>query len=162
MNNIKEVRFYTPFPEERYSRDPGADYRIGGVSESITLHIRKIFSAREVENPDEVPPLLHEPDRHVGSDARYLFDAYKGNDRVLLSFMAPGSQTSKHFHPDGLIEEYYVLAGTLYLNGVVVPQEGISVLSREMHQASTVGSHALTLIIMRNARKYPEELQHIK
>lgn len=112
---------------------------------------------------EQVLSFIHEkPLRHKGSEAYYYADFYIGGEhRVLLGFMPPYSKSTTHFHEEPLVEEYCPLAGQLYLNGEPISPEGLLVKPHTIHQASTKEVEAITLIIMHNAGRIPEDKQHI-
>lgn len=109
-----------------------------------------------------------DPLPHEGSQALYFADYYIHReemdkiDRVLVSWIQPNSMSSRHYHEDPLVEDYHPLAGQLYLNEEPIPPEGIRVKPYTIHRASTKETEAVTLIIMKNAGRFPEDRQHIR
>lgn len=134
-----------------------------------------IFDLSELEGghyPDFVlvhkAPVVHNPPlRHEGSDARYLIDYYEGDDRIMVSHLPPNSRTSLHHHPDSpvpLVETYFCLAGSFLLRDeeLSIKPKGHIVLPRRFHQVTTKDEAALILIVMKDARFYPEDQQHLR
>lgn len=118
-----------------------------------------------VDLPEE--RVFCDPHLHEGSQAIYIADFYAGKNRVLISYLRPNSHTSIHHHEKPIIEEYYSLAGALYLNGEMIPKEGLVVWPsgrrrKTVHTAIAGNEGALTLIVMRNAKKVPAKRQHIR
>lgn len=135
------------------------DRLIGECIESYLLrYLRKAgLATKETESRIFSDPLTHE-----GSDALYYADYYIGKNRILVGGMPAFSKSTRHYHRDPLVEEYRQIAGQLYVNREPIPPNGLIVRPFTGHQASTLSSPALTLIIMHNAGIFPEDSQHIK
>lgn len=108
------------------------------------------------------PQLLLPPDRHEGSEARYLFDFPSGEDQILLQVLRPGGKTSRHYHMSPVLEEYLPFSGNFYLNGVAVPPRGITILAGHIHQGEAKDGWSATFIKMKNVKGIPRHLWHIK
>lgn len=106
--------------------------------------------------------IYNPPKTHEGSQAYYYADYYLGEHRILLGLMPLNSFSTTHYHESPIIEEYHPLAGQLYLNGEPIPKEGLIINPYMVHQASAREIPAVTLLVMRNAGKVPEHLQHIR
>ncbi|MBI4092102.1 MAG: hypothetical protein HY427_02775 [Candidatus Levybacteria bacterium] len=152
-----------PESEPRRDRDPRKLYdealkRILG--ETYETELTELLRQRRFVTDARLPQLFLPPQRHKGSDALYLYDFYQENDRILVPIMWPYKRTTQHFHIEPIFETYEVLRGELYLNGVLIPPGGQRVHPGEFHQTETRGRHALTLIVMKDARLVPEAQQH--
>lgn len=121
---------------------------------------------------------------HEGSTSRYKADFYQGNDRLMISFLPPNSWTSYfHWHPAGvseeniypmtlpdpktkLVEYYEILWGSAKIHhfendkGIDVPAY-FSVPPGINHRMESGPDGVIVGINMKNARLYPEELQHL-
>ncbi len=111
-----------------------------------------------------LPPTFVTLNNHDGSEARYLFDydieRPDGKHRVLCSVLPSHANSSRHQHP--FPEDYYILAGRVYLEGKPIDQGSYRVAPWKFHQMSTKEEPALVVIVMRNAAVIPRELQHIR
>ena len=148
----------------RQDRDPGRLYdealkRILG--EMYETKLIELLRQRRFVTDGYLPQLFLPPQRHKGSDALYLYDFYQENDRILVSIMEAHKRASLHFHRKPIWETYEVLTGELYLNGILIPPEGLTVPPGLPHQAETKGQHALTLIVMRDARLILQDQHHV-
>lgn len=128
--------------------------------------VTDILDAHGVLPNGKGPEYFDVLDRHEKSQAHYLTDYYKEKDRVLVSFIDRHSITSRHYHPEPIIETYIPIAGKLYVTLEDQEQEltpeGLVIPATKVHQAKTKDSHALTLIIMKGAKEIPAHLQHVR
>ncbi|MDP3998545.1 MAG: hypothetical protein Q8P89_02925 [bacterium] len=105
---------------------------------------------------------MHDPPKgHENSQAVYLADYYNGSDRILVSFLRPNSQSSRHYHSPPITEFYWLLAGEAKVGEKLIPKGGFVINPEEVHQVTTEGNGALLLISMTNAGLVPEDKQHI-
>lgn len=132
----------------------------GILGETYKTELIELLRRRRFITDGCLPSLLLPPQRHEGSRARYLFDFYQEDNRILVSIMGSHKRTSRHFHIEPIWETYEVLRGELYINGILIPSEGLTIPPGVFHQAETRGQYALTLIVMRDARLVPEAQQH--
>lgn len=136
------------------------------LGETYQEELIELFRQRGFITDGCLPSLCLPADRHEGSNARYLFDFYHRDDRILVPIMGPWKKTTQHFHRSPIIETYEILKGKLYLslNGsssILIPPEGLTVSAGDVHQAETRDQYALTLIVMKNAKLVPHDQQHI-
>ncbi len=151
--------------ESEFSRDRNYSRRYDEVlrrilGESYQDELIGVLRRRGFIDNGSVPQLFLPPDRHELSKARYLFDFYHGDDRILVPVMGPWRRTSKHLHKEPIIERYETLRGEFYLNDALIPSEGLTILPGITHQGETRSEYAITLIVMENARLVPEDQQH--
>lgn len=147
-----ELRNYNGFDVSKFS--PG-NYR---------EYLLKYLIQRGLADESHSEFVFEVPKPHIGSQAVYFADYYIGDEkehRVLISFLRTHAKSSEHYHREPLVEEYYPLAGQLYLNGEPIPPKGLIVAPNTTHRASTRDIKAITLIVMRNAGRFPENEQHV-
>ena len=130
------------------------------LGETYQAELIELLRQRRFITDGSLPQLLLPPDRHERSRARYLFDFYQENDRILVPIMGPHKRTTRHFHIEPIWETYEVLRGELYIDGIPIPSEGLTIPPEVFHQAETRERYALTLIVMRDARLVPQDQQH--
>ncbi|GEM_PF-2820192 len=110
-----------------------------------------------------LPPTFATLAKHDGSEARYLFDydieRPDGFHRVLGSVLSPHVTSSRHQHP--FPEDYYILAGKMYVEGELVTENTYRTEPWRYHQVSTGDEPALMVIVMRTAGAIPKDEQHI-
>lgn len=158
------MRHYTEYGLERLEfAKRGYDLALRRIlGETYQEELLEVLEKRGLAPDEHLPQLLLPPQRHERSHARYLYDFYKGNDRVLISILGPEKKTSRHYHRKPIVEDYEILRGELYLNGTLIPSCGLIVPSRFVHQAETRDQYALTLIVMKNAKLVRESEQHTR
>lgn len=106
--------------------------------------------------------IVHDPPRgHENSQAVYIIDCYKGNDRILVSSLRPNSQSSRHYHTPPITEIYWLLAGEAQVGERLIHERGFVINPGEVHQVTTQENGALLLILMKNAALVPEKKQHL-
>lgn len=130
----------------------GEDYldRITGVLLELGLYT-------EENHPIFRNPLI----THTNSQALYLLEDDRDDSIIYVQYMPQTAETSRHKHAYPVTESFHVLQGALYLNGLVVPPEGLVVKSDIYHQASAKDQPALTILITKNAQGISRDRLHI-
>lgn len=132
----------------------GSGYWDRIVNELIVLGY---YSTRDEVPPPNDPPLLHEE-----SDALYLLEHDRGHEIIYVQFLHPHSSTSRHTHKPPVTEDYHVFFGELYLNGLQLPLEGLTVGSEIWHQATTGDQFSVTILRTNNVLDIPRDQIHIR
>lgn len=115
------------------------------------------YSTREDVPPRNDPPIPHER-----SEAFYLLEDDQGDRIIYVQFLPPNSSTSRHTHKPPVTEDYHVFYGELYLNGLQLSLEGLTVGSEIWHQATTRDQFSVTILRTNNVLGIPRDQIHIR
>lgn len=111
---------------------------------------------------ENLPRLLRHLNPHEKSQAAYLLEHDAGDTITYVQYMRPGHKTSRHKHDLPVTEDYLIIRGEYFINGVLIPPRVIhTVGSNIFHQSETRGSHALAILRTNNVRGVPRNQLHI-
>lgn len=153
---------------KKYSHSDFVKHLGGDYREYCRRHFVSLGVIKETQELTWLSP-NHPEYTHNGSDANYILWKVVDKNLLIVSVLAPKSETSPpHNHPQDpypVVEKYACLYGEydLLLDGTprkIKVGERFDVLPGVKHKVKTNGSWALVAIVMENGGLYPPDQLH--